>query len=335
MERVIFALGVLLATVVGESQLAALSAPSEESRLCLDRNSPPDAAIDDCSAIISSAKLRERDLASAYNQRAYFHLKKGEQSQALADALEAIRLGKDLQKRSFITENFGVIIPTVVAALTWALTYWGWTVVHCNSSKLEHEKYRNAIALEQRKAKLQRVDDQIQLLYGPLQTLVKTRRAAFDAMMRDYAGDRRHFFDGKKRTPEELRQWRLWREFVLMPIVEKMEKAILENSHLIDSEQMPKSFLDLLEHAASYKAVMKNWEFFQNSANDREVKVGDTGNVPTISIDAQRDENGEWDPVVPHTAHENFPEDALTRELETKILFLRRIQGELLATLQK
>jgi hypothetical protein len=333
MKDLVFARSLALAIILGALLPPAHGASIDGSRPCFDRESPPDAAIDDCSAIISSEKLAGRHLALAYNERAYFHLKKGEQSQALADAGEAIRLGKDSSNRSFITDNLWFIIPTLVAAIGWALTYWGWTVVHRNSSKIEAERNRYAIELEQRKAKLHRIEDQIQLLYGPLLTLVKTRGAAFKVLTDAYGGSP-EFFDGGKRTTEDLRLWRLWRKFVLMPIVEKMENAILQNSHLID-EQMPKSFLDLLAHAASYKAVMKNWEFFEDRANGQDGVAADKTSVKTISINDQIEVKGQWDPVVPHTAHENFPEKLLTKDLESKLQSLRHDQGELLATLQK
>jgi hypothetical protein len=122
-----------------------------------------------------------------------------------------------------------------------------------------------------------------------------------------------------------LRLWRLWRKFVLMPIVEKMENAILQNSHLIDEQA----------HAASYKAVMKNWEFFEDRANGQDGVAADKTSVKTISINDQIEVKGQWDPVVPHTAHENFPEKLLTKDLESKLQSLRHDQGELLATLQK
>ena len=47
---------------------------------------------------------------------------------------------------------------------------------------------------------------------------------------------------------------------VFMPINRRMENVIIENAHLIEGKEMPKSFLDLLAHVEVYKAVMKRWE---------------------------------------------------------------------------
>ena len=45
-----------------------------------------------------------------------------------------------------------------------------------------------------------------------------------------------------------------------MPINLKIEKTIVENSHLIDGSEMPKEFRDVLVHVEAYKTTIKRWE---------------------------------------------------------------------------
>jgi hypothetical protein len=204
-----------------------------------------------------------------------------------------------------VAAPIGAFIAVLIGAY---VTNRGWTVVHNNNSQLERDKNQNAVNLEKRKAELNFVSDQIRLLYGPLTVLCETRKAAFNAMMdgreRKISSDGvRHFFDGSKLAADELRQWRLWRTEVLTPLVVQMETAILANGHLIEGTKMPPSFLLLMAHVASYKAVIKNWEYIVQNDKD----------AGTLMIDEQVEgSDGDYDPRVPHTGVINFPEEFRT-----------------------
>lgn len=176
--------------------------------------------------------------------------------------------------RNFVTQNQLLLTgvgATLTAIVGWALTYFGWSRTYKNSLdiennkfaatlSLESEKYNASLNLEKRRAELKFVSEQIQFLYGPLFSLGNASRLAFKAFSDKHAPDRDFVFDGTKMSFEELRTWRLWMTEVMMPLNLRMEKAIIENSHLIDGPTMPASFQDFLVHVASYKAVLKNWE---------------------------------------------------------------------------
>ena len=190
---------------------------------------------------------------------------------------------------------FAALVGTFVGGY---ITSRGWAETYNKNVLLEREKSENAMNLERRKAELAFVSDQIRQLYGPLFSLSQTRRAAFDAML-DGTG-RAGYFDGSKLDPEELRRWRLWRVEVMAPLVEQMSDIILKNAHLIEETKMPGSFLKLMAHRSSYKAVIKNWE--QIIASDKEKGVQ--------TIDEQKqDSDGDFWPVVPHTGVDNFPNE--------------------------
>jgi hypothetical protein len=144
--------------------------------------------------------------------------------------------------------------------ITGLVTYRGWRTTFSNNAELERQKYENSINLEKQKTELAFVSDQIRYLYGPLWTLYLERAAGFNAMMTLHARGRKNFFDGSKLTSEDLRQWRLWRIEVLIPIVLKMEETIVQNAHLMEGTAVPESFRKLLAHVAAYKAVIKERE---------------------------------------------------------------------------
>jgi hypothetical protein len=54
-----------------------------------------------------------------------------------------------------------------------------------------------------------------------------------------------------------------------MPLNVEMEKIIKNNAHLIEDEEMPKSFKELLAHVQGWKIVCKKWDdkdFSENSS---------------------------------------------------------------------
>jgi hypothetical protein len=219
-----------------------------------------------------------------------------------------------------------IISPTVALlgiAITAYITYRGWKTSYNNNAALELRKYENAINLEKRKTELSFISDQIRYLYAPLMALYKTRAAAFDALMTLHGGDRRGFFDGTKLTSEDLRQWRLWRTEVLMPIVSKMEEAILQNGHLMEGTTVPGNFIKLLAHAASYKVVIKEW----NDVIETD-KVNDTD-----KINEQQKTRGSWVPLVCHTGIDNFPRE-IGIDVEAVLSRLKTRQAELMRITQ-
>jgi hypothetical protein len=340
-----FCLGLIAVTVAG-SQVVG-----DDRGLCFDQNSPVDIGIAACGTLIASGKAQGNDLAALHDRRAYFYLKKGEGDRAFVDLSQAIRANEEHHGIwSWLGANFSVILTLFVAAAGWYLTYHGWRAQARNNRQAEQQKHQNAIDLESRKFRLGFVSDQIRYLYGPLMVLGRTRRAAFDALMTRYGSGRRDFFDGTKRTPEELRQWRLWRTEVLMPLVEKMQEVILQNAHLIVDvpaetpgvgasgsllpavKTMPLSFHKLMGHVAAYKAVLKDW------AEIIEKNEKDPSGVPMIDAQHQvKDKHSGgliWEPVIPHTAVDNFPAEIIRHATEV-LEKLRTAQAELLKSIEQ
>jgi hypothetical protein len=158
--------------------------------------------------------------------------------------------------------------------------------------------YFNNVRLEQRKAKLKFVSDQLQFLYGPLFSLNSASTEAWTAFRSRYRPGGAFFRADDPPSDDELKQWRLWMQEVFMPINLQMRKAIVENTHLVEGQDMPQSFRDLLAHVEVYKVTVKKWE-----AND----------------------------FSEHTSYLNFPSD-FGREVQATFEALKRRQAGLIGS---
>lgn len=121
--------------------------------------------------------------------------------------------------------------------------------------------YLNNIRLENRKAQVKFISDQVQNLYGPLFSLDAASKEAW-TKFRSRCRPHGAFFNDYPYPPnnDELKEWRLWMLEVFMPLNLKMEKVIIENAHLIEGAEMPKSFQELLAHVEVYRVVLKKLE---------------------------------------------------------------------------
>jgi hypothetical protein len=228
------------------------------------------------------------------------------------------------------------LVALITALITVVFTYIGWRVAHENNFKLEQQKNDNAFKLEQqrnnnavtqesRRSELKYVSDQIQYLYGPMISLCTTRDAAFSELLRLHRpelkkGGPRHFFDETERTPEQLQQWRLWRTEVFLPLLVKMQETFVQNAHLIAETKVPDQFDKLLAHVTTYKAIVKHWdEVIKKDKADK-----------TSKIDEQRkNDDGVYEPIVPHTANINFPRE-FRKAMVAKFRELKLVQNELM-----
>ena len=121
--------------------------------------------------------------------------------------------------------------------------------------------YANSLRLERQKAQIKFVSDQLQFLYGPLFSLSSASFTAWQEFTSTWPPGREAFFGiDPPPTEEELKQWRLWMSEVFMPLNLRIEKAIVENAHLIEGGDMPAEFKQFLAHVAVYKIVLKSWE---------------------------------------------------------------------------
>lgn len=138
--------------------------------------------------------------------------------------------------------QISVIVTVVLAAVGYFVTYV------------------NGVRLENRKSRLKYLSDQIQFLYGPLFSLSHASQEAWRSFRSRYRPEGAFFDPVNPLSAWELEAWRMWMVEVFMPLNLRMEKAIIENAHLIEGSEMPHPFIELLSHVEVYRVVLKKWE---------------------------------------------------------------------------
>jgi hypothetical protein len=117
---------------------------------------------------------------------------------------------------------------------------------------------------EHRKAKILKVNTQIEKLYGPLYAYSVASRRAWDDL-HTLAGRGTYYFDdGNMPSAGQVELWRRWMKEVLMPINKKMESTIVDNAQLLDGNSIYPLFVDLISHVESYKATIATWKDTDN-----------------------------------------------------------------------
>jgi len=114
------------------------------------------------------------------------------------------------------------------------------------------------IQLEKKRAFLKRTSDQLQYLYGPLKAITYASRMSWSAFIHHYGDQGTFFFFSDPVNPEQVKMWRNWVIHVFSPLHEKMEKIILDNTHLLEGD-MPVEFGMLLAHIETYKSTISLW----------------------------------------------------------------------------
>jgi hypothetical protein len=155
----------------------------------------------------------------------------------------------DVASSDLVPRGLAVDFQTVSLIATVILAIVGYVVT-----------YANNIRIENRKAKIKFISDQLQYLYGPLFTLSDASNQAWIAFRSRWRPGGPFFGTIPPPSAEELEQWRLWMAEVFMPLNLKMETVIVENSHLINGPGMPGEFRKFLSHVEAYKTTVKSWE---------------------------------------------------------------------------
>lgn len=120
--------------------------------------------------------------------------------------------------------------------------------------------YLNSLRIAARKDQLDHVDRQLRKLYGPLFALNHVSNIAWRAFRQKYRpGAESYFRTAPGPTAEEEEAWRLWMATVFIPLILRMEEVILKHSDLIEEQEMPQCFIDLISHISAYKALMQKW----------------------------------------------------------------------------
>jgi hypothetical protein len=103
-------------------------------------------------------------------------------------------------RASLILENYKVDSKTVVTLLVTAfLAFIGYIV-----------KYLNDVAMARRKDRLDRINQQLRNLYGPLYAIDQASGIAWQAFRSRYRKKQSYFRSNPPPNEEDLKAWRLW-----------------------------------------------------------------------------------------------------------------------------
>ena len=121
--------------------------------------------------------------------------------------------------------------------------------------------------LARRKDKLERLNQQLKLLYGPLYALNRASNLAWESFRTRVRPGRSFFGTEPPPSPQELGQWRSWMLIVFRPIHDEMILLITKNADLLIEDDLPNSLQLFCAHTAAYKVVFDRWSQNDYSEN--------------------------------------------------------------------
>ncbi|KAL6771932.1 hypothetical protein ACKKBG_A28340 [Auxenochlorella protothecoides x Auxenochlorella symbiontica] len=124
--------------------------------------------------------------------------------------------------------------------------------------------FYNSKKADERKAQIQRINDQVRLLYGPLLACVHASRAAYAAMVRQHSPDGTvgGFLAAMRRDPKghEGSAYRHWMKDVMQPLNERAADIIVDHVNLLESAEIDPRLLQLVAHVSAYKVIISRWD---------------------------------------------------------------------------
>ena len=124
-------------------------------------------------------------------------------------------------------------------------------------------KYLNDLNITRMKERLERVNQQLRDLYGPLFALNHVSSSTWDAFVEQYCdNDDFRTPNGRIRPQTEAAEkiWRHWMTKVFMPLNVDMFELLAEHADLLEENEMPACVLQLGTHVQGYKGVLAAWE---------------------------------------------------------------------------
>jgi hypothetical protein len=129
--------------------------------------------------------------------------------------------------------------------------------------------YAHARRLQRGRARLGRLNAQLEELYGPLDATLEASRIAYQRLLDRLRPGQSSLFDPNAPPPteDELRIFRQWVEVVSHPRAIRAYELIINRAHLLVEGEMPECFLQFLAHKAGYDVLTDRWrngDFFEH-----------------------------------------------------------------------
>jgi hypothetical protein len=120
--------------------------------------------------------------------------------------------------------------------------------------------YGNNLRLAARNDRLDRVNRQLQELYGPLVALVHAGNRSWEVFRIQNRPGGSYWGRDPPPTDQEAHAWRLWVSTVFMPLNRQMRDAVVTHADLLLEDEVESCLLDLCAHVAAYEAILTRWE---------------------------------------------------------------------------
>ncbi|KDD74164.1 hypothetical protein H632_c1517p0 [Helicosporidium sp. ATCC 50920] len=124
--------------------------------------------------------------------------------------------------------------------------------------------YYNSKASDERGAQIDRINDQVRQLYGPLLACVHATRSAYAAMVSQHSPDGTiaGFVYAVRSDPRgaEAEAYRDWMWTVIQPLNERAIGVIVDHVNLFDSPTPDPLFLQYVAHVSAYRVCLKRWD---------------------------------------------------------------------------
>ena len=122
----------------------------------------------------------------------------------------------------------------------------------------------------QHRGRVDRVNEQLKSLYGPLLACVTASKSSYDAMLQQAS---LRCGTGEALSPSEFRAvvqadptgavaqtYRRWVREVLMPLSEKAARIVMERADLLEGAGISPLLLQLVAHVSAYKVILARWD---------------------------------------------------------------------------
>jgi hypothetical protein len=119
--------------------------------------------------------------------------------------------------------------------------------------------YFNSRRSSERQARLDRVNRQLEELYGPALAHAHASATAWLVFRSNYRPGGYFFEPDAALSDEERNAWVAWMKFVFMPSNRAIYQLIISKTHLLDDDDMPPPLLAFLAHVAGYEVTLAAW----------------------------------------------------------------------------
>ena len=123
----------------------------------------------------------------------------------------------------------------------------------------------HTLRAQQHRARVERVNEQLKCLYGPLLACVTASKSSYNAMLRQAARDGivpSKFRESVRAVPDGPAAivYRSWVKAVLMPLSERAAQLVITRADLLEGSGIEPLLLQLVSHVSAYKVILQRWE---------------------------------------------------------------------------